>query len=304
MKPGLLKITSVCLILLGFPVTLRASSDGVKVKHDGAVHTVPLETYVEGVLMGEMPSDWPLEALKAQAVAARSYVLYRKQNPRNQDYDVQSTVHDQVYQSKKVPELVHEAVLQTKGEILKSNGKILPGYFHSCCGGVTEEPSAVWGGPIEESVRVTDLSCSACPSVSWELTVPKSDLEFVLETLFLGQPLNFEGRWSLFVRERTASGRVKTFAWKNESQVLTFSAVNLRAKLGYERLKSTFLSVIEEEDSYRFEGKGFGHGVGLCQWGAKGMAEEGASYRDILSFYYPRVELSAPTQPEMEEEIS
>ncbi|MDO8643468.1 MAG: SpoIID/LytB domain-containing protein, partial [bacterium] len=143
------------------------------------VVTLPLEEYIQGVLQGEIPTDWPLEALKAQAVTARTYTLYRISHPANEEYDLETTVEDQVYKkSDEIPPSVQKAVQETAGEVLKKRGEIIPAFYHSCCGGITEDPAIIWGGPSLKSVR--DPNCLSCPNRSWEVEIGKERLREVL----------------------------------------------------------------------------------------------------------------------------
>ena len=113
----------------------------------GVVSEVPLERYLAGVLAKEVHADWPLEALKAQAVASRTYALYRKEHPRDPLFDVYSDVSDQVFAGEAKPSRrIVQAVLETEGEILNHEGTLFPAFFHSCCGGGGEAGGSGWGG--------------------------------------------------------------------------------------------------------------------------------------------------------------
>lgn len=297
------------VFLLGAILPVQARETGIRVKKDGTIHTVPLERYVEGVLMGEVPADWPLEALKAQAVAVRTYTLFRKQTPRSRDYDLEATVNDQVFSSsREVPASVHEAVMQTRGELLKKEDLLVPAYFHSCCGGQTEDPAEVWGRWTPHAAKVVDSYCQACPYTHWEYKASKEDLQGLLRRLLADKNVDLSERWSLLVRERTAAHRVKTLVLKVGGLDYEIEAQKFRRTVGYSQLRSNWYDVVEDVEDIRFVGHGFGHGVGLCQWGAKGMAGAGFDYRAILQFYYPEAVIdgsaSQAPQPEIPVDVS
>jgi stage II sporulation protein D len=241
---------------------------------------VPLELYLAGTVGSEMPPSWPLEALKAQAVASRSYALYMHAHPRDPLYDLERTVLDQVYGgAKKGLGRVEEALAATRDEVLVYDRAIVKAYYHSQCGGSTDAPAAVWGraerGPYG-SVRCA--SCERTPSrwstfVSWEELKRKLEVPFATEWL--------EKRWP--------SGRVASLRLPKSR--LEWSGETLRKVLGYGRLKSTRFRWSASAAGVFVDGVGFGHGVGMCQWGARAMALAGRDYRSILAHYYPGARL-------------
>ncbi len=255
---------------------------------------IPLERYVAGVLEKEVHESWPREALKAQAVAARTYVLYRKQKPRDAQFDVLADTSDQVFESDEGhAKSVVRAVLETEGETLEHDGKIFQTFFHSCCGGKSERATRVWPGVHAEPVLQLhdDPYCSSCPPARWTFRIPRSDLESRLREAGREVP---EG-WRFSVSDRDESGRVLSVAVSApgpKPRGFTLTGAAFRAAVGYANVKSTLFEVIDEGDNIVFEGRGAGHGVGLCQWGAKAMAEQGKSYREILEFYYPGAEIA------------
>ncbi len=275
--------------------TLSAPSGGVPIRvaaEPGStkVVEVPLERYVTGVLAGELYQDWPIEALKAQAVAARTYALYRKKNPRSDGVDLFADQNDQVFskRTEHSPEVI-EAVKETTGEVLVQNGEPFQAFFHSCCGGVIERADRVWPGLDSPPPTTThkDPFCENCPSRHWDLEIERSELTELMEK----GGISLDSDWSLEVAERDESGRVVRLLFRSSSGKNEISGTDFRRLVGNGRLKSTLFEVTELGESLIFSGKGFGHGVGLCQWGAKGMAEQGNNYRKILEFYYPGSEL-------------
>lgn len=256
-----------------------------------SLREIPLERYIAGVLEKEVRSDWPLEALKAQAVAARTYALYRKLKPRDSQYDVLSDTTDQVFESDENHSAsIVRAVMETEGETLQSNGRIFQAFFHSCCGGTSESAESVWPGTYPAPLREVhqDPYCSRCPPAHWNYRLSLRDFEERLKQA----DLPAAGWTGVDVTSRDASGRVEKATLTSRSRkTIPISGADLRRIVGNTNVKSTLFDVTEDGDDLVFEGRGSGHGVGMCQWGAKGMAEQGRSYRDILSFYYPGAEI-------------
>ncbi len=284
-------------------IPLRVASDASLSRIDD----VPLERYLAGVLAREVGPRWPIEALKAQAVASRTYALYRKEHPRDERYDVVGDTSDQVYHHERhgISPAIIRAVRETAGEVLTHEGRIFPAYFHSACGGMSEESEAVWPGssvpPVMEVHQ--DPWCEANPNALWTYSVTKDSLRELFDLpSATGQPLD------LTLLSRDASGRVSRVEIRSGRKVRTESGAAFRKRLGYTNLKSTLFDVTDDGESLIFTGRGSGHGVGLCQWGSRGMAEAGKSYREILGFYYPGATLTgmplAPPDTEASQEDS
>ncbi len=266
--------------------------------------SIPLEKYVLGVLSKEVPEDWPLEAIKAQAVASRTYAMYRKAHPRDAKYDVSATTADQVFDKKhKYANSFLQALQETKGEVLTYQGQPFEAFFHSACGGASEKASHVWPGTYPPSVESVheDHFCIAAPHFNWTYTISEETLENILTDKGYTLPKD----WNIGIDKRDEFGRVQTltiesnaekYRKKKSSQVLNSNT--LREMVGYAHIQSTFFDMSDDENGIVFTGKGSGHGVGLCQWGAKGQAEEGKSYREILTFYYPESDL-LPLDPKL-----
>ncbi len=252
-----------------------------------SVVELPLERYLVGLVATEMPPVWPLEALKAQTVAARTYALFQKKRVAtvyaNSIYDVEATVQDQVYSgTSRENKHVLRAVVETEGEVLQLNGNIFKTFFHSSCGGMTETAQNVWG---EENFapRVADKWCARSPHAAWRYSISKSDLAAKLRQA--GYPA--ETVDSLTPERSPDNPRAVSVTIDTGAQTVYLHSNDFRRIVGYGNLKSTNFTAKVGVDRVNFEGHGFGHGVGLCQWGAKGMAEHGVFYRDILEFYYP-----------------
>ncbi|MDO8494135.1 MAG: SpoIID/LytB domain-containing protein [Deltaproteobacteria bacterium] len=251
------------------------------------INELPLEKYLVGLIHGELNASWPLETIKAQAVAARTYALYTRKKNLKPLYDLETNHLDQVYVGSKGDKdlIVEEAIKQTDGEVLWFLG-VYPGYYHSDCGGQTELSKNVWGGS-EPSSSIVDSYCKNSPAHRWRLTISKKEL---LQSL---TPHGLEGKVirNISAELRDDSSRNALVSIETDAATLYLKATDLRRILGYNRLKSTWFQVAANADGIDFIGYGHGHGVGLCQWGAKTMAEKGFNYRSILKFYYPKAEV-------------
>ncbi|ABB14217.1 stage II sporulation protein D [Carboxydothermus hydrogenoformans] len=259
------------------------------------IETVELEEYLVGVVAGEMPPNYPLEALKAQAIAARTYTLKRILSPQNTrgyhpgaDLCTDPT-HSQAYLSGE--ELrkrwgvkyyyylsrVKWAVNSTKGKVLVYNGELIDPVYHASCGGQkTEAAKDVWGYDVPYLKSVTCLENDYPVETK---TFKISYIDKVLGTDLKALAVS-TGTKPVKISERTGTGRVKKI--KLGSRI--FLAEEIRYRLG---LKSTIMTVSTRGDKIIFTTRGYGHGVGLCQRGAAALADKGKNYREILSHYYP-----------------
>jgi len=304
------------------------------------LNELDLESYLYGVVPAEMPFDWPLEALKAQAVASRTYALKRIHEGSSSDlpYDINTTVSDQVYRGYEAEkESANQAVDATRGEVLTYQGELITAAFHSCSGGYTENNENVWKGIAVPYLRgVPSPGEEGSKYFQWSRTVTVSAMTQKIEELkkvALGQITGLE------VLERGVSGRIKTLNVIGTTGTCTISGEELRkvadlpsALVNWEsnnQLKLfvlsgsgtqeispnqafvlspsglsplpkkvgilSFYGLKEEEFSAELEeflvftGNGWGHGVGMPQWGAKARAEEGKGYQEILTYYYQGV---------------
>lgn len=247
------------------------------------IRELRLEDYVAGVVGGEMPASFPPEALKAQAVAARSYALTRKVEAQAADrrWDIATGVLAQVF-SHANPAAV-AAAEATVGEVLVQGMEPVEAYFHAACGGRTEAgmPALARDHPYLASVQCG--YCDAAPRSRWKVTIPGAEL---------GRAARLPGpATAVRVVARTASGRAEKVELVAGGRGATLSATELRQRLGYARLPSLAFEVRPASGGFAFEGRGVGHGAGLCQWGAAGMARAGIGYREILLHYYPGTEV-------------
>ena len=258
------------------------------------ISVLPLKSYLVGVLNGEMPKDWPLETLKSQAVASRSYVRALMKERKNKNFDVESDVRDQVFTlsvsglESEIPVTQQQrAVKETQDLSLTFQNKIIKAYFHSDCGGEPASVSSVWGHQGHPTSR---KQCFSERKLEWTYQIGKDELFEKMKSIWSSfdkdQFISF--KWlRLPSLQRISSVEIDFKSGKN----LKISSQEFRKLLGYTNLKSTLFQVRQENDQYIFTGTGYGHGVGLCQYGAKAMGKLGYSYQQILSHYYPETKL-------------
>lgn len=263
------------------------------------VESVPLETYVLGVLAGEMPIDFEIEALKAQAIAARTYAIRRLELGRDEQMeklgaDVMDTIRHQVYVSKKELEQRWEgetkkrnleklqlAVDQTRGEVVTYKGAAIEASFFSTSNGYTENAEDYWGSNLPY------LRSVASP---WdEQLSPRFEQQFTFTREELYKRLGLKGKeagkkLTMKVIEKSEGKRIKTMTING----VKFSGREVREKL--ELASSEFTWKIGKKEIV-FYTQGYGHGVGMSQWGANGMALEGKSAAQIIHYYYSDVEI-------------
>ncbi|UCG39515.1 MAG: SpoIID/LytB domain-containing protein [bacterium] len=251
------------------------------------VATMPLESYLVGVVNGEVDSAWPEEAVKAQVVAARTYALHQiaRQAPL---YDLRTDFLHQVYAGVGAEdERAWEAVRSTRGEAVYWQGELVPAFFHSTCGGATATASEVWGIGHPALVSVTCEDCRDSPYYRWQSRLTVQELREAVRTLY---PAAGRVR-SLGIHRRTSEGRILTLFIQTDTGRILVDAGDLRKVLGYRRLPGTRFTMGLDQGDVVLTGSGYGHGVGLCQWGARGSALKGMDYRQILGRYYPGSEV-------------
>jgi len=252
------------------------------------VNEIPVEEYLVGLINCEISSLWPVEAVKTQAVIARSYAIYQKDARRNALYHLESSVMDQVYDGIDIEDSrAARAVDETAGEVLAYNGGVIQAFYHSNCGGHTEAAENVWGAGIPYLQGVECRYCLNTPSAKWEIALPMKKIEALLKSG--GYPV--AGLKEVRTGRINRSGRIMDMALASAKGDVTMSAVNFRKAIGYSVIKSTNFTVRQKGDELQFSGAGNGHGVGLCQWGSKQRAGDGFNYREILAYYYPGVRL-------------
>ena len=255
----------------------------------GVIERVPIEQYVVGVVSGEVPITFEDEALKAQAVAARTYVMYQiEQNIKN-DYDVVDTVDKQVYQSendlkekwgdqyKDNISKIRKVVLETSGEYLSYDDKVIEAFFFSTSVGYTENSEEIFVQSLPYLRSVDSHWDSISPVYNDSIEMAKIEFFNLLE-------IDYQDSINVQVLDTTSTGRLKKLKINNYS----FTGKEVCSKL---KLRSTYFNIIDNNENVKIETKGFGHGVGMSQYGAQGMAIEGYKYDEILKHYYTGVQI-------------
>jgi stage II sporulation protein D len=253
------------------------------------INYIELDDYIKGILYHEASHYWPMEALKAQAVACRTYALYQRQNSVSLDYDVTKDIYSQVYGGRSSErQRTSRAVEQTTGLILTYQDKIFPAYFHATCAGHTEDASLLWDINLLPLKGVVCKFCRQSPHFDWHCVLTLAEIEEKLNNA--GHKISRIN--DIVILSRDDSGRVLDLKIIMDGREKKISAKDLRNIIGPNIIRSTNFTVKVIDGDSVFEGLGWGHGVGLCQWGAYFMAKEGYSAEEILQYYYPGSKLS------------
>ena len=280
----------IVTILLKEPKEIElkyASNTVVRIKREkkNIIETIPLEEYIVGVLAGEMPISFEIEALKAQAVASRSYALNKIANNKDKEYDVVDTIMNQVYLDNDYLKSVWEntyvtkinklktAVNETFGEYLDYNGSIVNAMFFSTCNGYTEDSKNVFG------FEAAYLKSVNSPWDEETSTAFNSSKEISLQEFYEKLNLPYQEKLTVKITKRSPTNRILNLKINNQD----FASRELYNKLS---LKSTDFVIIQNGSNIIIKTKGYGHGVGMSQYGALGMAKQGKTYEEILSHYY------------------
>ena len=269
-----------------------ASNMQVRVKHEdtGIIESVPFEEYITGVLAGEMPVSFHIEALKAQALAARSYVMKKMEYNINKDYDVVDTIMNQVYLTddylrsvwkESYDEKINKiktAVLETKGEYIAYNGEVAEAFFFSTSTGATENSGEIFNAQLPYLVSVSSMwDADVSPLYSTYTT-------FKLEDFYKKLGLKYNENLYIEKLQMTEGGRTV----KIKINGAEFTGVQVMNKLN---LRSTCFEITKDGNNVKVNIKGYGHGVGMSQYGAEGMARSGYKYDEIVKHYYTGVEI-------------
>ena len=259
---------------------------------DKSVSEMDIETYVMGVVAGEMKNDWPLEALKAQAILARTFTLKFCQDKASKykGADISTDVTEaQAYAAADVNDRMRQAVNETRGQAMSYNGEYPYAWFHAHSGGMTELPTVSLDynkddPPYLKPVRSKEADEAPASIRRWTATFSKAQV--VKACADAG--VKIDELESVEIGEKGTSGRAKTLLVNGKS----VSAPSFRLQIGANRMKSTLLDAINiEGGQVTFRGRGFGHGVGMSQWGAYAMAEDGKSAEDIIHHYFNDVSI-------------
>lgn len=268
-------------------------------KKTGETEQVNIDDYLCNVVSAEMPADYDVEALKAQAIVARTYTIYKILNKKHENADIcDDSTCCQAWISKEDRlarweeskresnwQKICDCVSGTKGRIITYNNEPINAFFHSNSGGITEMPVNVWGGtgyPYLQSVETSGED--AYTQYASEVVLTQEELINKLKSKYGDISINFTNTEDIKIEEYTESTRVKTVKFGNHN----LSGVETRTLLG---LRSTNFEIVKEGNSIKFSVKGYGHGVGMSQTGADSMAKQGSRSEDIIKHFYSGVEI-------------
>lgn len=267
------------------------TNNTIRVKNEktGQITKIPFEEYIKGVVAGEMPAAFELEALKAQAVASRSYAMYQMTATKDKDYDVLNTTANQVYLTDEELKAnwkdeyteklnkIKTAIAETTGEYLTYKGQIVNAMFFSTSVGKTEN---------SEEVFVSALPYLRSVDSIWDQDSPvyTDTYTFDLKDFYNKLNLPYNEKLTIEVTEKTSTGRTKKLKINNQE----LNGRDVATKLS---LRSNYFDIVQNENKITITTKGFGHGVGMSQYGANGMAKEGYKYDQILKHYYQNTEI-------------
>lgn len=278
---------------------LLADANGLEV-----VNHVPIESYLLGVVGAEMYSYWEPEALKTQAVAARTYCLFIKNRfGPYRSWDVSKTQASQVYNGLRAETVsVRNAVLETAGQVLvsrRANGEetIFPTYYSSACGGHTENAENVFGRDGEYVAPLSGVQCPYCKDIARQSNFNWKPVTFTVDQIsrqLIERYPSLEKLETIVDVQVAETGyldrvtKVRLIGKNDRTDWLRGEDFRLTLDPSGRRLKSTLVTITKNGSTYEFtNGRGFGHGVGLCQCGAQGMARQKSTYREILDYYFP-----------------
>ncbi len=266
----------------------------VYIAQEKRVQEMAFEDYVAGVVGGEIKNDWPLEAIKAQAIIARTFVLQfidEKGQSKYQNAHVSTDIEEaQAWNADAVNDRIKQAVKDTRGQVIVYKGKFVRTWFHSNAGGKTATPLEGLNFKDEETpyIKVVDSPDTGgkvdAEARKWTASFPKAKVLAALKEA--GKPVKDFSRVS--IAEKGPSGRAVTFQFDD----VRVPGPELRLALGSTEMRSTLLDNIAlEGDRVVMTGRGYGHGVGMSQWGAYTMAEQGKKAEDIINHYYKDIDI-------------
>ena len=257
----------------------------IKINKNNKIVELDLEEYIVGVIAGEMPASFNIEALKAQAVASRTYALYKIKNNKDK-YDIETSVDDQVYIDKKEMKekwdneyetyynKIKEAVKDTENIVMTKNNEIFKSYYFAMSNGYTEDSITVFGDSTTKSVS-SPWDNETLNKFEVSTTYTKDEIK---EKLKINEPIN-----NIEIIKKDKNNRVEEVKVNNK----IYSGIEFRKSLS---LRSTDFTISMKDNDYIITTKGYGHGVGMSQYGANGMAKENKNYKEILEYYYQDIE--------------
>ncbi|MCL1967806.1 MAG: SpoIID/LytB domain-containing protein [Fibromonadales bacterium] len=269
------------------------------------INSLPVEDYLKGVVPYEIGrlKQGEIEALKAQAVAARTYAYHHLGSRKSQGFDVYADTRDQVYNGKNDEDPVtNEAIAATSGLVIKNNGNLIEAYYHSTCSGRTDSPEVWDSGNRPYLVSVSDsvngrVYCGLSKYINWEEKFTKAELGKLFPKNMVAAKVEnvfpFSKVEQVFITEKFPSGRVKRLVVFTDKG--SFEVFGDRTRWIFQRdgraLPSALFSLSREKDNFTIRGSGFGHGIGMCQMGVIARAREGQKFEEILKAYYTDVSI-------------
>ncbi len=258
---------------------------------DGNSEKIRLEEYVAGVVAGEMKADWPENAYAAQAILARTFAL--KYMEENQTRSISSSYAEtQQYKPENISEVINNAVKKTRGQVVFHDDQYIKGWFHASAGGETTTARVGLAYEKEEPpyVKSTESPDNEAPEdvKNWKIEFSLQEINVALaeEGLNTGEINNIK------ISEKDNSGRAVDIVISGSKDEEKIKAANFRKALGSKKLKSTKINKLEKTSrGFYFEGNGYGHGVGLSQWGAYALAKDKKSVEEIIKYYYKNIEI-------------
>jgi stage II sporulation protein D len=255
-----------------------------------AINVLSIEDYLVPTVAAEMSPTWEIEALRAQAVASRTYALHQRLVRAGQPYDVRADTASQRYRGvvDESPS-VRRAVESTRSCRLIRRGQPIVAAFHSSSGGRTASAEEVWGRPLDYLVSLEVEGEDISPETYWRVVLPGATLRRALQ----GAGWETGTPEAVRILSRSQSGRVSRLRVEGSRGSAEMSGRELRRAVGETVLRSTHFSVRPtDRGAFVFAGTGYGHGVGMSQWGARAMAARGVGHEDILATFYPGTQLS------------
>ena len=251
------------------------------------INHIPMELDLEGVLNAEISTKWHMEVVKAQAVISRTFALFKRERRRQHPWHVSADHFDQVYKGSDIADERGKAAIRaTYGIVVGYQGRLAQTFYHSNCGGMTEDPGRIWKSRLPYLKVRTVPYGKRDPRYYWETTIPVWDMGKILKKagIRIGEIEDIN------ISKRTSSNRVFELTFFGEADA-KLSGYAFRKASGYKKIQSLLFDVTRVSGGFRFNGKGNGHGVGLSQWSAKEMAENGFKYHEILYYFYQNIEL-------------
>ncbi len=250
------------------------------------INEVSIEDYLKGVLPAEASPSWPMESLKAQAIASRTYALFKAIENKDKKFVLSKDVLSQVYGGKSMESAAtSRAVDETRGQVMTYQGKLFPAYFHSTCGGKTTRADYVWS--VEPHSSLKGVECQFCWSSKhyrWSASFTRAEIEKRLKL----KGVRISGIRDIQIAKIDQSGRARSFLIVHDKGKTEVPSNDFRIWVDPMKFKSTLVTTLDRtRDGFTFGGKGWGHGVGLCQYGMRQLAQLGYSNEQILEYYYP-----------------